>query len=356
MSDGLTYRDSGVDIEAGKDFVKRIGEYVRSTYGPSVIANEDGFGGLFALPGSLDLFARRCRNPVLVASTDGVGTKLRIAHRMDKHDTVGIDLVAMCANDVLVQGALPLFFLDYLATGHLDPEQLAAIVKGIAGGCRQAECALLGGETAEMPGFYDPGEYDMAGFVVGIVERARMIDGPRRVRPGDVVLGLASSGLHSNGFSLVRKLFFEQEKMELDQHVEELGRPLGEELLTPTRIYVKGLRHVLDHYRVKNVVHALAHITGGGLVDNVPRVVGERCVVKLDKAAWERPPVFRLIQTLGQIDEAEMFHVFNMGIGMVAIVSAYYAEAVQRMLEDSGERVSVLGEVVRGDGPAVELL
>lgn len=356
MSKGLTYRDAGVDIDAAKDFASRIQQYMRSTYGPAVIENEDGFGGLFALPGTVGLFARKCRNPVLVAGTDGVGTKLKVAQRMNQHDTVGIDLVAMCVNDVLVQGALPLFFLDYLATGKLEPEQHADIVKGIAEGCRQADCALLGGETAEMPGFYGAGEYDLAGFTVGVVERARLIDGRKRVRPGDVVLGLASAGLHSNGFSLVRKLFFEQEKMKVGQEVAELGCTLGEELLRPTRIYVPSLRRVLDRYRVKGVVHALAHITGGGLLENVPRVVGKRCVAKIKKKSWERPPVFGLIQRLGKIDEAEMFRVFNMGIGMVAIVAPYYADAIRRSLERSGEQVAVIGEVVKGDGPRVELV
>ena len=356
MGKGLTYRAAGVDIEAGKEFVAEIQRHLRSTYGPAVIENEDGFGGLYAMPGQVGLFARRCKNPVLVAGTDGVGTKLRVAQMAGVHDTVGIDLVAMCVNDVLVQGALPLFFLDYLAAGQLDPSQLVALVKGIAEGCRQADCALLGGETAEMPGFYGPGKYDMAGFAVGVVERARMIDGRRRVRPGDVVLGMASTGLHSNGFSLVRKLFFEQEGMGLDQMVPELGCTLGEELLKPTRIYVRAVRAVLNHYRVKGVVHSLAHVTGGGLGDNVRRVVGRRCVARIEKSAWPRPPVFELIQRLGGVDEAEMFRVFNMGVGMVAIVSPYYADAIRRSLELHGDHVAVIGEVVRGDGPAVELL
>ncbi|NQT52610.1 phosphoribosylformylglycinamidine cyclo-ligase [bacterium] len=356
MSKGLTYRDAGVDIKAGQVFASRIQQYMRSTYGPAVIENKDGFGGLFGLPGSVGLFARKCKNPVLVAGTDGVGTKLKIAQLMDKHDTVGIDLVAMCVNDVLVQGALPLFFLDYLATGKLDADQLADIVKGVADGCRQADCALLGGETAEMPGFYGQGEYDIAGFTVGVVERARLIDGRRNVRPGDVVLGIASSGVHSNGFSLVRKLFFEQEKMSVDQHVPDLGCTLGEALLEPTRIYVKSLRRVLDHYRVKGVVHALAHITGGGLLENVPRIVGPKCVVKIRRKAWERLPIFELIQRLGQIEEDEMYRVFNMGIGMVAIVAPYYADAICHLLRRGKEQVAVLGEVVKGNGPAVQLV
>ena len=356
MSPGLTYRSSGVDIEAGKAFTTEILRHLKTTYGPEVIDNANGFAGLFAVPGQVGLFARRCKNPVLVAGTDGVGTKLKVAQRVDKHDTVGIDLVAMCVNDVLVQGAIPLFFLDYLAMGKLDRRVSVEIIKGIAEGCRQADCACLGGETAEMPGFYGPGEYDLAGFTVGMVERARLIDGRRRVRPGDVVLGLASTGLHSNGYSLVRKLFFEQERMRPEQVVPELGCTLGEELLKPTRIYVRAVRSVLDHYRVKGVLHALAHITGGGLLENVPRVLGPRCVARLEKESWPRPPVFGLVQKLGRVDEAEMFRVFNMGIGMVAVVSPYYAEAVARRLACHGEQVTVVGEIVRGDGPAVELV
>jgi len=356
MTAKLTYRAAGVDVEAGKDFVSQIAHHVRSTYGPAVIENANGFAGLYSIPGQVGLFARRCDNPVLVAGTDGVGTKLRVAQMMGKHDTVGIDLVAMCVNDVLVQGALPLFFLDYLATGKLETAQLVDIVKGIAEGCRQADCALLGGETAEMPGFYGPGEYDLAGFAVGMVERARMIDGRRRTRPGDVVLGVASTGLHSNGFSLVRKVFFETAGMRPDQVVPDLGGPLGEELLRPTRIYVRSLRSVLDFYRVKGVIHGIAHITGGGLVDNVPRVLGRRCVARLEKSAWRRPPIFDLVQRLGEIDEAEMYRVFNMGIGLVVVVAPYYADAVARRIERHGDHVAVIGEIVRGDGPAVELV
>jgi phosphoribosylformylglycinamidine cyclo-ligase len=356
MSPGLTYRSAGVNFDVAEKFVDEIQHHVRTTYGPEVIENEAGFAGLFAMPGSVGLFARRCRNPVLVSGTDGVGTKLKIAQMMGKHDTVGIDLVAMCVDDVVVQGALPLFFLDYIAIGKRELPTLLALVQGVCEGCRQADCALLGGETAEMPGMYGPDEYDLAGFAVGMVERARLIDGRRRVRPGDVVLGLASSGLHSNGYSLVRRVFFEQEKMRVDQPVAELGGPLGEELLKPTRIYVPSLRRVLDHYRVKGVVHGIAHITGGGLVDNVPRVLGPRCVVKIRKDAWERPPIFGLLQRLGKIDEAEMFRVFNMGIGMVVLVAPYYADSVTQMLEAAGERVTVLGEVVKGDGPRVELV
>ena len=344
MSRGLTYRDAGVDIEAGKEFVAQIRRHVRSTFGPAVIDNEDGFGGLYAMPGNVGLFARRCKNPVLVASTDGVGTKLKVARRAGVHHTVGIDLVAMCVNDVLVQGALPLFFLDYLATGKLQPAQMAHIVQGIAEGCHQADCALLGGETAEHPGDFAEGAYDLAGFAVGVVERAKMIDGSRKVRPGDVVLGIASTGLHSNGFSLVRKLFFQQERKSLSDVIPELGCTLGEELLRPTRIYVKG------------VIHALAHITGGGLAENVPRVVRKNCVVCIEKTSWPRPPIFELIQRLGRVDEDEMFRVFNMGIGMVAIVSPYYADSVRRILESRGETVSAIGGVIEGDGPAVELV
>jgi phosphoribosylformylglycinamidine cyclo-ligase len=268
---------------------------------------------------------------------------------------VGIDLVAMCVNDILVQGALPLFFLDYIATGRLDPQVSVDLVKGIADGCRQADCALLGGETAEMPGFYPEGEYDLAGFAVGMVERARMIDGRAATRPGDVLLGLASTGIHSNGYSLVRRLFFDQEGMRLDQLVPELGCTLGDELLKPTRIYVRSVRSVLQHYRVKSVVHAVAHVTGGGLLENVPRVLGRQCVAKIDKGSWPRPPIFGVIQRLGNVDEAEMFRVFNMGIGLVLAVSPYYADAIRHRIEAHGDRVTVIGEIARGDGPAIEL-
>jgi len=355
MAPGLTYRASGVDIDAGKEFAAEILQHLRSTYGPEVMDNEGGFAGLYSIPGSVSLFAQRCKNPVLVAGTDGVGTKLKVAQLVDRHDTVGIDLVAMCVNDVLVQGAMPLFFLDYLAAGKLDRRVSVSIIRGVAEGCRQADCACLGGETAEMPGFYGPGEYDLAGFAVGMVERARLIDGRRRVRPGDVVLGLGSTGLHSNGFSLVRKLLLEQQGLRPEQVMPEMGCTLGEELLKPTRIYVRSVRSVLHHYRVKGVVHGLAHITGGGLVENVPRVLGPRCVARLDKGSWPRPPIFALVQRLGGIDEAEMFRVFNMGIGMVVIVSPYYADAVARRLEHGGDRVTVIGEIARGDGPAIEL-
>ncbi|MFW6161248.1 MAG: phosphoribosylformylglycinamidine cyclo-ligase [Planctomycetota bacterium] len=356
MSPGLTYRDSGVDIEAGNEFTEAIRQHLTSTFGPQVIDNQGGFAGLYSIPGNVSLFAHRCQNPVLVAGADGVGTKLRVAQMADRHDTVGIDLVAMCVNDLLVQGALPLFFLDYLATGALERRVSLELVKGIAEGCRQADCALLGGETAEMPGFYGPGEYDLAGFAVGMVERARLIDGRRKTQPGDVILGVASTGIHSNGYSLVRRLFFEQEEMRLDQIVPELGCTLGEELLKPTRIYVRPVRTVLTHYRVKVVVHAIAHVTGGGLMENVPRVLGRQCVARVEKAAWPRPPIFELIQRLGGVDEAEMFRVFNMGIGMVLVVSPYYADSVARRLESHGDRVTVIGEVVRGDGPAIELV
>ena len=355
MSAGPTYRSSGVDVEAGREFVAEIQRHLRSTYGPEVIENTNGFTGLYAIPGQVGLFARRCRNPVLVAGADGVGEKLKVAQKVGRHDTVGIDLVAMCVNGVLVQGALPLFFLDYLATGKLEPSQHLAIVQGVAEGCREADCALLGGETAEMPGGYGPGEYDLAGFAVGMVERARLIDGPRRVRAGDAVVGIASTGLHSSGFPLVRKVLLEAQGMTLDQAVPELGCTLGEELLRPTRIYVRPLRAALDHSRVKGVVHGLAHIAGGGLAENVPRVVGRRCVVRIEKGSWPRPPIFELVARLGGIGEAEMFRVFNMGIGMVALVSPYYAEAVVRLVERRGASAWVIGEVVRGDGPAVEL-
>jgi len=356
VSPPVTYRDAGVDIEAGREFAQAIQAQLRSTYGPAVLENEYGFAGLYSIPGQVGLFARRCRNPVLVACADGVGTKLKVAQMAGKHDTVGIDLVAMSVNDLLVTGAMPLFFLDYIATGRLKKGTLVELVKGIAAGCRQADCALLGGETAEMPGFYRPGEYDMAGFAVGMVERARLVNGRKLCTPGDVVLGVASSGLHSNGYSLVRKILFEQKKMTVDDHVGELGCTLGEELLRPTRIYVRGVRAVLERYRVKKVVHAIAHITGGGLPENLPRVLGPRCVARIRKGSWPVPPVFALIQKLGGVEESEMFRVFNMGIGLVLVVSPYYVGAITRRLEAQGERVWPVGEVTRGDGPAVDLV
>jgi phosphoribosylformylglycinamidine cyclo-ligase len=286
---------------------------------------------------------------VLVACTDGVGTKLKVAFRMKRYDTVGIDLVAMSVNDLIVQGAEPLFFLDYIVTGKLDLAVMRDVVKGVADGCVEAECALLGGETAEHPGDFDEGEFDLAGFCVGVVERGRIasIDG---AEVGDVVVGLASTGLHANGYSLVRKVFFEDAGMSVDDHVDALGTTLGKELLRPTRIYVRPVLAALNYYKVKDVIHGIAHITGGGLVENIPRVLGEKQAVRIRKGSWPVPPIFPLVQQLGKVDEDEMYGVFNMGIGMVLIVSPYYANAVRKRIRRWGIESTIIGEVVRGKG------
>jgi len=293
------------------------------------------------------LLMRRYREPVLAACTDGVGTKLKIAFLMDKHDTVGIDLVAMSVNDLIAVGAEPLFFLDYIATGKVDKSKLVSIVKGISEGCLQAGCALLGGETAEMAGFYADGEYDLAGFATGAVERGRIIDG-KRIEPGDVVIGIPSSGIHSNGYSLVRRLFLDQEKMSVNDRVGELGCTLGEELLRPTRIYVRALRAVLAHYRVKHAVRGIAHITGGGLPENIKRILPPRCQARIQAKSWLTPPIFDVIQQLGRVERDEMYRVFNMGIGMALIVHAINVPSVLRILKRHKQPGVVIGEVKRG--------
>ncbi len=350
----VTYKDAGVDIEEGARFARDIQQLMRGTFGERVTENTGGFGALFSLDYDETLFRRNYEHPVLVSSTDGVGTKLKVAFRAGRHDTVGIDLVAMCANDVLVLGAEPLFMLDYLATGRLQGEVLRQVVAGIAAGCRQAGCSLLGGETAEMPDFYQDGEYDMAGFVVAVVEKDRLVTG-KKIRAGDRVVGLPSSGLHSNGFSLVRKLFFEQEGMSCADSLARFGieRTLGEELLTPTRIYVRPVRLVLQRYSVKQVVRGIAHITGGGLVENVPRVLPDGCSVRLDASAWRRHPIFDVVQKLGQVPPEEMYRTFNMGIGLVLIVSPYYADSVMRRLRRAGEEPVAIGEVIPGEGRVI---
>ncbi len=333
-----------MDVDAGNRAVELMKASVRRTLRPEVLGGIGAFGGCFALdPG-------RYRQPVLVAGADGVGTKLKIAFALDRHDTVGIDCVAMNVNDVLAQGAEPLFFLDYLAVGRLDPERVAAIVSGVAEGCVRAGCALLGGETAEMPGFYPPGEYDLAGFAVGVVERERLLDGSA-VRPGDALVGLASSGLHSNGYSLARRLLLEAAGLRLDQHVAELGRTLGEELLEPTRIYA---RPVLALLRAGRPVRAMAHITGGGLVENIPRALPPGTAAVLRPGSWPEPPVFDLIRaaarrTGGGIAEAEMRRTFNLGLGMVLVVAPDAADGLVRDLERAGERAWLVGEVVAGE-------
>ncbi|MDN5344391.1 MAG: phosphoribosylformylglycinamidine cyclo-ligase [Clostridia bacterium] len=334
---GITYAAAGVDIAAGNRAVDLMREHVRRTHRPGVLGDLGGFGGLFALePG-------RYRQPVLVAGTDGVGTKLKIAFLMDRHDTIGIDAVAMCVNDILVQGAEPLFFLDYLAVGKMVPEKVAQIVAGVAAGCRQAGCALIGGETAEMPGFYPPDEYDLAGFAVGVVEREELLDGSR-LRPGQVVLGLASSGLHSNGFSLVRRVLLAEAGYSLERELPETGRALGEELLEPTRIYVASLLPLLQ----QGLIKGLAHITGGGLIENPPRILPGGLSLRIERPSWPVPPIFQLIQEAGGITEVEMYRTFNMGLGMLAVVEAGDADKVKELLARSGEQVFILGEVIPG--------
>jgi len=339
----VAYKDAGVDVEKGARFAEGLYCLMQRTFG------ERGFGALYSLDYDERLFRRNYRHPVLVSSTDGVGTKLKVAFMTGRHDTVGIDLVAMCVNDILVLGAEPLFFLDYLATGKLEPQVLHRVVAGIAEGCRLGDCSLLGGETAEMPGFYSEGEYDMAGFAVGVVEKSRIVDGSR-TEPGHLVIGLPSSGLHSNGYSLARRLFFEEAGMGPDDSLERFGidRTVGQELLTATRIYVRSVRAVLHHYRVKMVITGIAHITGGGLLDNIPRVLPEGCGVELDASSWHRPAVFDALRQIGDLPDHEMYRTFNMGIGMVLTVSPYYAASVMRMLERQGEEPALIGRVVEG--------
>jgi phosphoribosylformylglycinamidine cyclo-ligase len=341
------YKRAGVDIDAGDDLVDRIAPMVRRTQTPRVLGAFGLFAGLFSLDYRERVLRRNYRDPVLAACTDGVGTKLRLAFMMRQYRTVGIDLVAMNVNDLITCGAEPLFFLDYLATGHLDPAVGADLVAGIAEGCMEAECALLGGETAEMPGFYKKGDYDLAGFAVGVVERRRIIDG-RSIVPGDQLIGLPSSGVHSNGYSLVRRIVFDQQKMKPDTPVPELGTTVGAALLTPTRIYVRPILRLLNAYRVKRIVKGLAHITGGGLTENVPRILPEGCAAVIDRATWTVPPIFGLLARWGGVDEAEMFRVFNMGIGLVLAVPPYYANAVLRRLERLGEQPCLIGTVRRG--------
>jgi phosphoribosylformylglycinamidine cyclo-ligase len=342
-----TYKDAGVDLELYDDSMNRVQRLIHRTFTPRVMPLDGGFAGLFQLDFASRLFARNYRDPVLVACTDGVGTKLKVATKAGIHDTVGIDLVAMSVNDALCCGAEPLFFLDYVAMSHDDPALLEKIVGGITAGCVTADCALLGGETAIMPDLYARGDYDLAGFCVGVVERERVIDG-RAIAEGDVVLGIASSGLHSNGFSLVRRIVFDIAGLGIDDHVEELGRTVGQALLEPTRIYVRGTRAVLGHYTVKGVVHGLAHITGGGLRENLERIIpeGKQAVIKPN--SWPVPPVFPWLQRLGDVDPAEMERVFNMGIGFVMVVSPYYAGSVAGQLSDLGLETFPIGQISAG--------
>ncbi len=346
--DGVSYRDAGVDTAKKDGIIDCMLSMMRRTYDHRVIDHPWGFGGLFSLNPKDQLFRKNYKSPVLVSCTDGVGTKLKIAVMMNKHDTVGIDLVAMSINDLIVQGAEPLFFLDYIAIGTVDKNVLLEIVKGIVHGCEQAGCALLGGETAEMPGFYPPGEYDMAGFAVGIVEKNRIIRGDN-IKPGDVVIGLASNGIHSNGYSLVRKALLEKAKLKLDAPQAELGTTLGEELLKPTKIYAKAIKEVLSAYRLKKAIKSIAHITGGGMVENIPRVIPPTINIEIDVSSWQPQPIFDLIRKYGNIAPSEMYRVFNMGIGLVLIADQFYAGAIVRRLRDAGETPFVIGRAKRGN-------
>ncbi len=348
-SNGLTYADSGVDIDAGDRAAKLIGRHLRRTQGQRVIPNPGGFAGLFRLDYNEQLFKRNYKDPVLVACTDGVGTKVKLAAQMGVHDTVGIDLVAMSVNDMLVQGGEPLLFLDYIGVHRVDPAQIERLVKGVADGCEQAGCALIGGETAEMPDVYAEGDYDLAGFAIGVVELARAID-PARVEPGDVVLGLASSGIHSNGYSLVRKII-RSKRLKLDKVYAELDdtRTLGEVLLEPTRIYARSIVGLQRAYKVKKVISGMAHITGGGLAANLARVLPPSVDAVLTRS-WEVPEVFGFLQKRGGIDAGEMDRVFNMGIGYCLIVRPTFAESIAARLRRKGETVFTIGKIVRGKG------
>lgn len=334
---GLTYRDAGVDIEAGDELVGRIKPLARSTSSEHVLGGIGGFAGLCSIPSDIE-------DPVLVSGTDGVGTKLRLAFELERHETIGIDLVAMCVNDIITVGARPLFFLDYFATSKLDVDQGEAVVRGIAEGCREAECALLGGETAELPGFYAPGEYDLAGFAVGVVSRNRILDGSK-VHAGDHVIGLRSSGLHSNGFSLARRALLEGDNP-CSLHADFAnGESLGDALLKPTRIYVRAARVALEHE-----VHAMCHVTGGGLVENLPRVLPEGLGIQLDPESWTPQPLFALIQERGAVADEEMRRTFNMGIGFVLIVGAERSASMTTALREAGEHAVRIGEVTERTG------
>jgi phosphoribosylformylglycinamidine cyclo-ligase len=332
------YTEAGVDIDKGNEFIRRIKNLVADTHGRGVLTDIGGFSGLFAI-GNAGL-----EDPVLIASTDGVGTKLAIAKLCNKHDTIGIDLVAMCVNDVVVSGAKPLFFLDYFSIGKLDVDLATEVVKGIARGCKIAGCSLIGGETAEMPGLYQQGDYDIAGFVVGIADRNAIIDGSD-IRVGNKIIGLASSGLHSNGYSLVRKICFEELGRTVTDHIPELGCSLGEELLRPTRIYVESVLNTLRVYKINGLIHN----TGGGFMDNVPRVLPAGCKAVIDPRSWPVPPVFTFLRENGAISAAEMYRTFNMGIGMMAIVDDEIVEDVQQQLSALGESPYVIGEILATD-------
>jgi len=333
----ITYKKTGVDIDEGERFVRMISPLVKKTFRPEVLTDIGSFGALFKLD------TAKYKEPVLVSGTDGVGTKLKIAFMMDKHDTVGIDLVAMCVNDILTSGAEPLFFLDYFAAGKLAAEKASTVIEGIVEGCREAGCALIGGETAEMPGFYQEGEYDLAGFAVGVVERSAIIDGSE-IKAGDSLIGLLSTGLHSNGYSLARKVFFDARKLDVFSYIPDLGLTLGEELLKPTRIYVRAFNALKQRVRIKGI----AHITGGGISGNLPRVFPEGIGSVVRKGSWPVPPIFRIIGEMGNVPSDDMAGTFNMGIGYIVVVPQKDAEISVSLLKESGFDSYVIGNVVQG--------
>ncbi len=344
----LSYEESGVSIDANDQMVEKISTSVTDTYGPRVMAMPNGFAGLFRLDYDEKLFKKNYKNPVLIACTDGVGTKILIAQKIKKYDSIGIDLVAMSVNDMIVLGAEPLFFLDYLAVNKLDPKTVAKMVQGIAKGCKIAGCALIGGETAEMPDLYAKDDFDMAGFAVGVVEKNRIING-KNIEKGDQILGLASNGLHSNGFSLVRKICFEKLKLKPDDRIQRFeNKTIAEVLLQPTRIYAQSINKLLSKYKVKKVVHAMAHITGGGLVGNIPRILPENCNAVIKKGSWQIPDIFTFLQEKGPLTEEEAFRVFNMGIGLTLVVAKDFADSVTRKLTKYGEKVYRIGKITTG--------
>lgn len=343
----LTYKDAGVDLDLYRDAMQRLPTLLRRTHGPRVMDLPGGFAGLFRLNPGSRLLGRAYRDPVLVAGSDGVGTKVKVASLAGRFDTVGIDLVAMCVNDCLCLGAEPLFFLDYIALGADNPPLIADLVSGISDGCLQADTALLGGETAIMPDLYSGDDFDMAGFCVGVVERKKLIDGTA-IRPGDVLLGLASGGIHSNGYSLVRKAVFESAGLNIEDQVETLETTVADVLLAPTRIYTRSLRKVMQRYRVKTIVRGMAHITGGGLEENLERILPDGCRAVIESGSWPVPPVFDWIAELGQVQDDEMYRVFNMGIGFVLVLDPYYVESVQRRLDETRTQSWVIGQIEPG--------
>jgi phosphoribosylformylglycinamidine cyclo-ligase len=345
----LTYKDSGVDLATYEESMSRLPRLMRRTHCPRVLPNDGGFAGLFKLDFGGGLFARNYQEPVLVSCTDGVGTKLKVAQLTGRHDTIGVDLVAMCVNDAICCGAEPLFFLDYVAMAADDPDLLERIVEGISSGCMECDAALVGGETAIMPDLYRPGEYDLAGFCVGIVEQSRMLTGANAA-PGDAVIGIASSGIHSNGYSLVRKIVLDHAGLKVNDKVDFSDQTVGDVLMTPTRLYTRPVRDVLNHYKVKSVVHGIAHITGGGLHENLARVLPDHVDAEIFRDSWPIPPVFSWLQKLGDVEDDEMFRVFNMGVGLTLVVSEYYAESIQQQLTSQGFESWRIGRIVEGTG------